>query len=115
MSKSQKSSTLLSEELETAIGCDPSTVFCKNEKPDVPACNSQYQFNLGFKTISSCFSCETLMMLSVMSIFPLPVKVCDDIPVSYTAKNTCDKSVLIQRNPLPLKTDCKSYSFGGVV
>ena len=48
-----KNSTDLSKLLKTAIGCDPSTMFCKNEKPDAPACNSNYQFNNGFKNASS--------------------------------------------------------------
>ena len=45
-------STDLSNELKVVIGCDPSTMFCKSEKPDVPACNPTYPFNLGCQTIS---------------------------------------------------------------
>ena len=48
ISRSPKNSTDLSNELKIAIGCDPSAMFCKSEKPDVPACNSKCQLNLGF-------------------------------------------------------------------
>ena len=47
----------------------------------------------------------------VIFMFSLPVYGCDEISVSHIAKDTCDNSVIIQRNPLPLYTDCKSYSF----
>ena len=40
--------------------------------------------------------------LYVMSIFSLPVYVYGGIPESYIAKNTCDNSVIVPRNPWPL-------------
>ena len=36
-----------------AIGCEPSTMFCKEVIPDAPAYISKYQFTLGFKKASS--------------------------------------------------------------
>ena len=75
MSKAPKNSTDLSKEFEIAVGCDPSTMLCKNEKPDVPACNSKCTFNLGFQTSSSFMSMWNFnySWLSVMSMFSLPV------------------------------------------
>ena len=52
MLRSQNNSTDLSNELNIAIGCEPSTVFCRKVKPDAAAYNSKCQFNLGFKTTS---------------------------------------------------------------
>ena len=40
MSKSPKNSTDLSNELNMAIGCPPSAMFCKSAKPDVAAYSS---------------------------------------------------------------------------
>ena len=53
MSRHQKNSADLSNGLKMAIGCEPSAMFCRSVKPDVPAYSSKYTFNLGFKAISS--------------------------------------------------------------
>ena len=71
MSKSQKKSTFLFNELKTAIGWEPSTVFCRKVKPDVPAYNSKYPFNLGFKTISSFMFKGSANDTSLLVIFML--------------------------------------------
>ena len=75
MSRSPKNSTDLSKELKIAIGWEPSTVFCKIVKPDVPAYNSKCTFNLGFKTISSFMFKGNVndIALLVISMFSLPV------------------------------------------
>ena len=62
ISRSPNKSTDLSYELKTDIGCDPSTVFCKKEKPDVPACNSKYKLTLGLKLFHRLCLWETLMI-----------------------------------------------------
>ena len=75
MSKSPKNSTDLFKELNIAIGCEPSTICCRKVKHAVPAYNSKYKFNLGFKTTSSfsCMGSFNYILLSVMSIVALPV------------------------------------------
>ena len=91
--------TALPNGIQTAIGCDPSAMLCKSAKPDAPAWNSKYTFNIRCKTISSCIRMGNFNDIGsyVMSIFSLPVEVCDEIPVSYIAKHTCDNSVIIQK------------------
>ena len=49
--------------------------------------------------------------LSVMPIFPEPVNGNGIISVSYIAKDTCCRDVIVPRYQLALQTDCKSYSF----
>ena len=53
MSKSPENSIDLSNELKIVTGWEPSMMFCRKVKPEVPAYNSKYPFNLGFKTASS--------------------------------------------------------------
>ena len=48
--------------------------------------------------------------LSVISMCSLPVYVDGEIGVSYIAKNTCDKSVIIPMCELALYTPCNVYS-----
>ena len=48
--------------------------------------------------------------LSVISIFSDPVYVDGGIDVSYIAKNTCDKSVILPMYELALYTPCNVYS-----
>ena len=50
MSKPPKNSTLLSNELNMAVGWEPSTVCCRNGIPFGAAYVSKYSFTLGFKT-----------------------------------------------------------------
>ena len=40
-----------------------------------------------------------------------PLYVNGDMFVPHIAKNTCDNSIITPIKPLPLHTDCKSYSF----
>ena len=62
-------------------------MFCRKVKPDVPAYNSKYLFNLGSE-INSSFTFKgnvNVISLLVISMFSLPVYVYDEIPVSYIA------------------------------
>ena len=43
-------------------------------------------------------------------MFSDPVYVDGDFDVSYVAKNTCDKSVVLPMKPLALYTPCNVYS-----
>ena len=75
MSKSPKNSTDFSKELKIGIGWEPSTMFCRKVKPDVPAYNSKYIFNLGCKTISPYMFEENVNGISwlVILMVSLPV------------------------------------------
>ena len=46
-----------------------------------------------------------------MSMFPEPVYGNGIISVSYIAKDTCCRDVIVPRYQLALQTDCKSYPF----
>ena len=74
--------------------------FQNNNLPLGLTAISSFIFNGRFNEIS----------LLVIPVFPGPVQVCGDTVVSYIAKNTCDKSVILPMNELALYTPCHVYS-----
>ena len=67
---------------------------------------------LGFETTSSFIlkGNSNDIWLSVVSMFSLPVYDKGIMSVSYIAKNTCDKSVILPMKPLATYTPCNVYS-----
>ena len=61
MSKSQKNSTDLSNELNMAIGCEPSKMFCRKVKPDAPAYNPNIHLTLDLEPLHHLLLMKSLM------------------------------------------------------
>ena len=73
--------------------------------------NTAPPYALGFETIPLFILIVRFndILLTVMSIFSEPVYENGQIPVSYIAKNTCCRDVIVPRYELALYTPCNVY------